>query len=174
MYSENNALENDDAPVEVVDAAGRPLAVLPAGEAHRQSLPHRAVLVLFFDASGRLLLKKRPRDCDIYPDRWDAPARGHVRPGEAAQDAARRLADAARPGLAAQVLPARALEPSASTGFEVLSVFRCRIPPGTEAPDSGEMAVSSGEFEALIQDFRELFTPGLVHAFESGALFRAP
>lgn len=172
MYSENNALENDDAPVEVVDAAGRPLAVLPAGEAHRQSLPHRAALVLFFDTSGRLLLEKRPRDCGLYPGRWDTPARGHIRPGEAAQDAARRLADAARPGLAGQAVASAVLEPSASTGFEVLSVFRCRV--ASYPPGDSEMAVSGAELAALMQDFRELFTPGLVHAHESGALFREP
>jgi len=158
-----------DAPVEVVDAHGRALAVVPASEAHRQSLPHRAAQVLFFDSGGKLLLEKRPSDAPAFPGRWDVTARDHIRPGEAAMDAARRLAEALYPGQTGQMTYLRPVDPTPGTGFEAVQVFRCRVagvPSGREV-----LAVSREELEALAQDFRELFAPGVIHAVENRSIF---
>jgi len=158
-----------DSPVEVVDSRGRALAVVPASEAHRQSLPHRAAMVLFFDAEGKLLLEKRPPEARVFPGRWDVTARDHIRPGEAALDAAKRLAEALYPGFAGQMTCLRSIGPTAGTGFESVQVFRCRvsgIPHGRDV-----LAVSREELEALAQDFRELFAPAVIHALEARSIY---
>lgn len=159
-------------PVEVVDGLGRPLAVVPAAEAHRQSLPHRAALVLFFTREGKLLLGKRFRDSPVFPGRWDLTARTHILPGEAALDAAMRLVDAEFPGLGGLPCFHGLLPPGESTGFEAVSVFRYRAEG--EHGDSGRelLAVSFEELSELARNFRELFAPTVIAALEGGILFR--
>jgi len=169
-------LSYDDEPVEIVDAAGRPLAVIPAAAAHRQSLPHKAVLALFFDRETRIVLTKRKPSAQAYPGRWDLPGRGHVRPGEAFLDAAKRLAEPLFPGRCGQFRFACALPATRDTAFEALCVFCCRlaeIPLTLESlpPKEELLAVNADEMTALAADFRELFTPEVVNAFESGWLF---
>jgi isopentenyl-diphosphate delta-isomerase len=174
VNQEKNTPSTESEPVEVVDASGRALAVMPASEAHRQSLPHRAALVLFFDRQGKLLLGRRFRTSSIFPGRWDLTARGHIRPLEAALDAAARLAGAEFPGLGGQLARHCDLTPSEHTGFEAVAVFR--YPAHGERGHSGRemLAVSDTELAVLIQDFRELIAPSVVHAYETGVLFRRP
>jgi len=158
--------------VEVLDGAGRVLALLPAREAHRQSLPHKAVLVLFFDRRHRLLLKKRPPDCASYPDRWDLPGRGHVQPGEAATDAAKRLAAQEYPDQGLAPVAQGVLSPTPGTGFETLHLFRCPAPAQEPLGERWErLPVGQEELAALAHDFRELLTPDVVHALEQKILF---
>jgi len=160
--------------VEVVDARGRPLAVVSAWEAHRQSLPHKAALVVFRHGRDGVVLGRRPAGSPVFPGRWDLTARGHVRPGEAVRDAARRLADEAMPGLAGPPLFQAVLPPGPGNGHEALSVFRCAL---REAPAVGEtqsLTVNREELEHLVMEFRELLAPEVVQALESGVLFDAP
>ena len=162
----------DQEPVEIVDAAGRPLAVVSAGEAHRQSLPHRSVLVLVYDGRDRIVLGRRPPNAQAYPGRWDLPVRGHIAPGEAARDAAQRLAEAYSPGLGGVYAHMSKLTASQATNFEAVSIFRYTA---RMRPDHTGRVLSANrdELAALAQDFRELLTPDLVQAFESGLLFTA-
>ena len=178
MNTEKYAPQGDSEPVEVVDGHGRLLAVVSAAEAHRQSLPHRAALVLFYSGSGKLVLARRPAVSPSYPGRFDLTARGHVRPGEAAQDAATRLAESAFPGLAGAPAFHRLLPPTNGTGFEAVAIFRCRLQtePGHAAGSGGAVTpdtleIGSEELAALAVDFRELFAPGVIAAFERGTLF---
>lgn len=181
MNPGKNASQGDAEPVEVVDDHGHLLAVVSASEVHRQSLPHRAALVLFFSRKGKLVLAKRPADSPSYPGRFDLTAHAHIRPGEAAQDAAGRLAEASFPGLAGPLVFHRLLPPTQSTGFEALTVFRCRLQgePGHTAdsrkPKTLEafetLEIGSEELAALAVDFRELFAPEVIAAFEGGVLF---
>ncbi len=53
-------------------------------------LIHRAVHVLVFSATGRLLLQKRSMRKDIQPGRWDTSVGGHLDPGEGYRAAALR------------------------------------------------------------------------------------
>ncbi|WP_243359442.1 NUDIX domain-containing protein [Fundidesulfovibrio terrae] len=174
MNQEKNTPPSESEPVEVVDASGRTLAVMPASEAHRQSLPHRAALVLFFDRQGKLLLGRRFKTSQVFPGRWDLTARGHVHPQEAALDAASRLAGAEFPGLGGQLTRHCDIAPSEHTGFEAVAVFR--YPAHGERGHSGRemLAVSEEELAALILDFRELISPTVVHAYETGVLFGKP
>ncbi|GFK94333.1 Isopentenyl-diphosphate Delta-isomerase [Fundidesulfovibrio magnetotacticus] len=157
--------------VEVVDLAGRPLALVSAWEAHRQSLPHRAVLVVFAPERDKVLLGRRAASAPAFPGRWDLTARGHVRPGEAVQDAARRLADRHMPGLAGAPRFQTALPPSPATDFEALSVFRCQAREIPEAAGSETLAVDREALSHLALEFRDLLAPEVLQAFEAGILF---
>jgi len=168
----------DDEPVEVVDAAGRPMAVVSAGEAHRQFLPHKAVLALFFDREARLILEKRDALAQAYPGRWDLPGRAHVWPGEAFFDVAHRLGETLFPGRCEELLSSLSLPASRETSFEALCVFRCRLAATSlvaleSAPAEKRefLAVNAGEMAALAADFRELFAPGVIDALHKGWLF---
>jgi len=172
------AFNPDDEPVEVLDTTGRALAVVSAGAAHRQLLPHKAVLVLFFDRQGRLILEKRDGDAQAYPGRWDLPGRAHVRPGEAFLDAANRLAQTLFPGRCEALAPVRALPAARETFFEVLCIFRCRVAEislsaleSALAQKQELLAVNADEMAALAAEFRELLTPMVIDAAQNGWLF---
>jgi isopentenyl-diphosphate delta-isomerase len=157
-------------PVEVVDVSGRLLAVVSASEAHRQSLPHRAALVLFFNRDGKLLLGKRPKTAASFPDRWDFTARGHIKPGEASLDAAKRLVEAEFPGTCGLPLLCCQLASSVGTDFEDLTVYKLRVDSGTGTFGGELLAASAEELSALSQEFRELFAPSVIYVLEKGIL----
>jgi isopentenyl-diphosphate delta-isomerase type 1 len=66
------------------------------GQAERRAchgnpaLIHRAIHVLVFHPSGRLLLQKRAPNKDIQPGKWDTSVGGHLNVGESYLAAARR------------------------------------------------------------------------------------
>jgi isopentenyl-diphosphate delta-isomerase len=161
-------------PVEVLDGQGRLLAVVPEEEAHRQSLPHRAALVLVYDRAGKLLFGKRPQSSAAWPGRFDLMARGHTRPGEAAGDAARRLALSRHPELRRAPSFQRRLGPREATGHEELWIFCVRLDREEDQRNGQALAVSREEMAALAAGYRELFTPFSIQAYEDGVLFGLP
>ncbi len=171
VSQEKNAHSEDAQPVEIVDDRGRLLAVVSAGEAHRQSLPHRSVLVLFVDREQKVLLAKRPKDAPVFPSRWDLPARGHLQPGEAHFDAARRLADSLFPAQGGLPAFQARLSPTERSDFEALAVYRYPVGFKNDPSERNILAVSHEELAVLAADFRELLTPAVVQAFEAGILF---
>jgi isopentenyldiphosphate isomerase len=81
----------DEELIEVVDHQGRVIRIAPRSEVHgNPDLMHRVVHVLVFNSAGDLLLQKRSLNKDVAPGRWDTSVGGHVDPGEALEDAARR------------------------------------------------------------------------------------
>lgn len=161
-------------PVEVLDGQGRLLAVVTQEEAHRQSLPHRAALVLVLDRAGKLLFDKRPRSSAVWPGRFDLVTRGHTRPGEAADDAARRLAFGRHPELRRAPAFQKRLPPCEATGHEELWIFCVRLDRDEDQRDGQTLAVSREEMSALAAGYRELFTPFSIQAYEDGVLFGLP
>lgn len=168
--SENNTQQQEAEPVEVVDVSGRLLAIVSASEAHRQSLPHRAALVLFFNRDGKLLLGKRSKAAVSFPGRWDLTARGHIMPDEASLDTAKRLVDKEFPGMGGLPFFSCRLSPSLGTDFEALTVYKYRVDSGSGSSGGELLAVSAEELSALAQDFRELFAPAVIYALETGVL----
>jgi isopentenyl-diphosphate delta-isomerase type 1 len=80
--------------VDVVDLVDNPTGVRPLAECKRRGLLHRAIAVLLFDASGRLLLQKRSANKDWMAGYWDLSSTGHVKAGESyAQAAIRELGE---------------------------------------------------------------------------------
>jgi isopentenyl-diphosphate delta-isomerase len=70
------------------------LGVAPKLDAHLDGRLHRAVSVVLFDDSGRLLLQRRAPGKYHSGGLWSNTCCGHPRPGETTNDAAqRRLSD---------------------------------------------------------------------------------
>ncbi|NJB66791.1 isopentenyl-diphosphate delta-isomerase [Desulfobaculum xiamenense] len=162
-------------PVEVVDDSDNPLCVLPLTDAARQTLRHRAVLVLVYDHEGRLYLQKRSGSKSLFPGRWDLSATGHVKAHESREDAAIREL---REELGIRVAGLRLLhevEACPTTGFAFVTLYSAgRVTgPILTNPDeiSDGMYVDREELALLVRDFRDRLTPGLVHFWELGLLF---
>lgn len=56
-------------------------------EMHEQGLWHQAVHVWIFNSKGEILLQKRAKDKDYWPDLWDISAAGHISAGETVKQA---------------------------------------------------------------------------------------
>ena len=81
---------NGDDVVVLVDQAGTAVGVAPKIEVHRNGRLHRAVSVVLFDESGRLLLQRRAETKYHSGGLWSNTCCGHPRPGESVRDAAER------------------------------------------------------------------------------------
>lgn len=75
---------------ETYDEAGHPLGLMLRSDVHRLGLWHRAVNVLLFNRSGRLLIQRRASGKDVWPDAWDISVGEHLQPGETFEAAAHR------------------------------------------------------------------------------------
>lgn len=162
--------------LEITDERDRPLMVMPIAQARRQPLRHRVVLVMLYDAEGRIYLQKRAANKRLYPGRWDLSATGHVLAGESREDAAlRELREEL--GIAAGRLIRRAEIPATeATDFAHVTLFV--VGPVGEAPQPNPDEVADGmfvdadELDALLEHFRDMLTPALIWAAERGDVFR--
>jgi len=76
---------------DIVDEHDRVVGQALRSECHgNPDLIHRAAHVLVFNRQEELLLQKRAEEKDIQPGRWDTSVGGHLNPGEAYLQAARR------------------------------------------------------------------------------------
>jgi isopentenyl-diphosphate delta-isomerase len=83
---------DSDELVVLVDQRDTPIGLAPKLAAHRDGLLHRAVSVLLFDDTGRVLLQRRAAGKYHSPSLWSNTCCGHPRPNESSHDAAcRRL-----------------------------------------------------------------------------------
>lgn len=163
--------------MDVVDERDRPLAVLPLSEVRRQSLRHRAILVLFYNPDNKLYLQRRRSTKILYPGRWDLSATGHVQAGEAREEAAiRELREEL--GVSVESLTFwRALPATPDTGYAFLTIFSAGRRPETPRPNPDEISeglfVDRDELAWLAAEYRESLTPGLVYCWEQGLIFPA-
>ena len=161
--------------VDIVDRFDRTLLIMPKSEAHRQSLFHRSVFVLVFNPAGKLYLQKRGPKKALYPGRFDLSATGHVQAGESRFDAACRELFEELCIRAKTLIELDAIPASEQTGYEFVTLYsagRIDEPPRPNPDEvSGGMFVDPTELAALVRDYREALTPGLVHFFEKKALF---
>ncbi|MEL7638033.1 MAG: NUDIX domain-containing protein [Solidesulfovibrio sp.] len=161
--------------VDIVDAADRRLLVMPLAEAHRQGLFHRSVMVLVYNDQGKLYLQKRGPQKSLYPNRFDLSATGHVRAGEARQEAAARELQEELGLAAASLTWLDAVPASEETAYEFVTLFSAGRPGQPPRPNPDEVAggvfVDAAELAALVRDYRDLLTPAVVRFFERKALF---
>lgn len=96
-------------------------------EVHATGLWHRAVHILVFDGSGRVLLQRRSMLKDLSPGLWDSSCSGHLDAGEDYDAAAiRELAEEIGIRVEAGRPPARwfRVEACAETGWEFVWIYR--------------------------------------------------
>lgn len=79
-------------PVQIVDENDRVIGAAKLVDVWRRGLPHRIVRVMVEDSQGRVLLQKRSKHMELYPDCWDNSVGGHVDEGETYESAAEREA----------------------------------------------------------------------------------
>lgn len=161
--------------VEVVDASDRPLGVMPLAEARRQALLHRVVLVLVYGTDGRLFLQRRSPRKRLYPGRWDLSCTGHVMADESREDAALRELQEELGIHATGLRRLAQVEAGPETGFGFVTLFCAGETAGpvlynTEEVEGG-MFVDADELESMVENFRDMLTPALVHFWDKGMLF---
>lgn len=74
----------------VVDDNDQPIGEFSKEEVWQKGLRHRIVRIMVEDEQGRVLLQKRSKEVDTFPDCWDHSAAGHVDAGEDYEEAAKR------------------------------------------------------------------------------------
>lgn len=152
---------------EGLDAEGRVLICAPPERIARMGLSLRLVITLL-RFGGKILLHRRAQG---PPDRlglWDFSV-GYVPPGMAAEDRALALLTE-ETGMAA--LPVRLLAEGRSE-LDFLSLFEARLPSGLRPtrPELDLLECDEDEFSALIARDPELFSPEVLWAAGTGALF---
>jgi isopentenyldiphosphate isomerase len=76
--------------VDVIDATGKTVGVVPRREMRGRRLPHRCTYVLVFDRSSRLFIHLRTPTKDVFPSHWDVTVGGVLAAGESYADGVRR------------------------------------------------------------------------------------
>lgn len=143
-----------------MDQLGRVLAAMPLGEVRRQQLCHRSVVILLYDDTGRLFLRKRPAQRGKGPERWDVPVRSPVYSGESLQDAATRAMKTILGIHAERMRLMQAIVPSLENGNEFLHVFSLARPEGStiqgQPGEADNYFFGPEELRCLLRDFSEL------------------
>ena len=170
-----NFEETQDELIEVVDERDEPVLVVSALEARRQKLRRRVVLVLLHDARGRLYLQRRAKQKTAYPGLWDVSASGHVRAGEAREDAARRELYEELGVRASGMAYITSYATTPEHGNTQVTLFHATAPAARPAPDNKEvadvLAVEEHELAAMARDFEEGLTPALLWVLRHGYAF---
>ncbi|WP_051261178.1 NUDIX hydrolase [Desulfovibrio inopinatus] len=161
--------------VDVVDENDTCLAVMPLHEVHRQSLFHRSVMTLAYNAEKKLFLQKRSRSKQLYPGRWDLSSTGHVKAGESRTDAAIRELLEEIGVECDQLRPIDEVHASVDTAFEFVTLFKSKAitPQQIRLSDEVEdgMFVDRAELACMVDRFRETLTPAVVHFYMKNKLF---
>lgn len=83
----------DEPLIMIVDENDNPIGAKPKKEIWEKGLRHRIARIMVEDESGNILLQKRADSLQLYPERWDDSAAGHVDEGEEYLQAAERELD---------------------------------------------------------------------------------
>ncbi len=76
---------------EIYDNSGKPMNKQEKRETvHKLGLWHKVVHIWIYNKKGQILIQKRSKNKDAYPDLWDVSAAGHINPGENPIDASIR------------------------------------------------------------------------------------
>jgi 16S rRNA (adenine1518-N6/adenine1519-N6)-dimethyltransferase len=90
---------------------------------HAEELKHRAVHIFVFNRAGELYLQKRSAVKDVFPNRWDSSAAGHLDAGEGYDAAAVRELEEEL-GIEGEVERIAKISPCADTGWEFVQLYR--------------------------------------------------
>ena len=164
--------------IEYTDAADRRLLVAPAEEADRLGLIRRVVGVVLRDPEGRCYIQRRAAQLPLFPGLWGLSAAGHVRVGEAREDAAARLLAEEAGVHDAQLAPLAVIGPDQGHSRYHLSLFWAGPAPFSPVPHpdraSEGLWVDRHELEGIATHFPDLLTPELLWAVLAKRLFGPP
>ena len=77
--------------IDIIDQEGKKTGESrPIPEVHQKGLWHRTVHVWCVNSKGEILLQRRAKNKENFPDMWDISAAGHISSGEGSIDAALR------------------------------------------------------------------------------------
>ena len=62
-----------DEPVDIVDEKDNVIDTVPRSEMRKNNLRHRTAYFMVFNSKGELLITKRSKTKDIYPDLYEIP-----------------------------------------------------------------------------------------------------
>lgn len=79
-----------DELVDVFDEDGKSLGTMMKSKAHKIGAWHRAVHIFLVNDKNEVLIQLRSPEKELFPNRWDISAAGHVGAGEKTIDAALR------------------------------------------------------------------------------------
>ncbi len=78
---------NTEEIFDIVDNEDNVIGSAPRSKVHAKNLKHRAVHAIFFNAKGEILLQKRSKYKDLYPNIYTTSVSGHVDSKESYEDA---------------------------------------------------------------------------------------
>ncbi|SBV94284.1 hypothetical protein KL86DPRO_10672 [uncultured delta proteobacterium] len=156
-----------DGVIEVLDDEGKPLLIMPQGQALRQKLRHHTVLVCLRNARGHIFLHKKTAagSGDAQGEAWLPAAHGRVVAGESRYGAGIRLLDHVF-GISGVELfeaatfkqPAGGLAGNAVTTL-LLTAKTSIIPRLRDQEASDGIFVDREEFRAIMRDYPHMVTP---------------
>ncbi len=127
-----------DELIDIFDENNRPLGIRAMkSEAHKKGLWHRSVHIWIYNSRGEVLLQKRNKDKNLFPDMWDISVAGHVGAGEKpAESAVREIREEIGIEVGeSQLVPVREMKVSISSNGlqnnELIYVFLLRYDGGS-------------------------------------------
>lgn len=150
--------------VEIIDAAGNTLLVMPREQALRQRLRHRLVLVCLRNTRGGIFLHKKISAGD-GGETWFPAVHDLVLAGESRHDAAVRLlgAELGISGLEVSEAARFTQPPSGPAGNVETTLFltakTSALPRLPEPENQGGMFVDQEEFKAILRDYPHMLPP---------------
>jgi len=161
--------------LEVVDASRRPLGAMPRSTVHELGLRHKSVVILVYNTENKMYLQRRSLKQVDCPGYWDLSAAGHVKFGEADEEAAYRELKEELNLSRVRLSRIYSVAASQATGYEFVTLFASE--PCSTVPQPNSKEVSEGlfverhELAYLIKTHSAILTPSLVHFWNLGCLF---
>jgi isopentenyl-diphosphate Delta-isomerase len=74
--------------IDILDENGNKIGVEPRDKVHRDGLLHRAIHIWIYNSKNEILIQRRAKTKDSFPDFWDISVGGHASAGETYETAA--------------------------------------------------------------------------------------
>ncbi len=149
--------------IDLVDTRNNVIGTADAETAHEQRQLHRVVGVFLFDLNGDLCLQ----DGNDYK-KYDLSVGGHVRQGEAYEDAAQREMQEEL-GIRVPLVHISTFLPSNAKMGHFWAIYQGELPPDWKfSPTEEVSSVTKMSMEEIVEKLKsspELFTHGFLNAF---------
>ena len=164
-----SGLKNPAQSLEVVDGNNIPLCVMAKEDVLRLHLPHRTVVLLVRDRTGRSLLT-------LSEQGWSFSSYGHVPAGMACENCAQELLFQEWGQEGGRLTCLGLMAPSEENGQTFLHLYTACLPrsiiTSRAAARDRHLLVDQDELQGLEAHFGDLLSPIIRAAIGSGHLFR--